>query len=45
MTREDALVKEEYELARNEPPKELLRFLSDNNMNYPPIKIIVQINF
>jgi hypothetical protein len=34
MTREEALLKEEHELAKHEPPKELLKFLADNNIAY-----------
>lgn len=34
MTREEALKKEEMELAKKDPPPELIKFLDDNNITY-----------
>jgi len=34
MTREEALKKEELELAKKDPPPELIKFLDDNNITY-----------
>ncbi len=34
MTRDDALKKEELELAKKDPPPELIKFLDDNNISY-----------
>jgi hypothetical protein len=34
MTREEALLKEEQELAMQEPPKELIEFLDHNKLSF-----------
>lgn len=41
MTREEALKKEEQELARNDPPAELLMFLQDNNIDFEDYRNMV----
>lgn len=41
MTRQEALKKEEQELAKQNPPPELIKFLDDNNINFPDYKDMV----